>query len=437
MSVEQRIAALFPDGGSKVLQLVGAPNWAALGALVPTDQRRGSTLGIALRIRDALAHRALFVPAAQMSMVLLEHVEAKRGADHVATLSELGVLGTLLWRSGAKEQGVRRMEEAYRRLLVAEGRRSLAAARVASDLAMHWVEENDLGRASELLTLAYRARKHHAPTSLGLVAAQLAEVCLRRGEYEQAETPAKEAWELHLAQLGLNNPRTRVRGRVYADLLLHLDNKDEACPIYRKLLSSIPDKQGAEYADLSFELGMALESLGEREEAYRLIDRAVRLSRQLQRSTGEPRASMARWLDGFAGLLMQRSRSGEAEGLLLEAVECERALHGDVSVQTGERHLQLARYYFGVGRRAEAVGRLEAGSSVLRAVRGDDDHRVRRIVGEFVDVLQEDIQSATADRDFELARAILRSAMGVCNDVLGESDARSLALGQIAKRLES
>lgn len=437
MSVEQRIAALFPDGGAKVLQLVGAPNWSALGALVPKEHRRGTALSIALRIRDALSHRALFVPAAQMSMVLFEHVEAKRGSEHVATLSELGVLGALLWRSGAKEQGVRRMEEAYRRLLVAEGRRSLAAGRVAADLAMHWVEANDLERAAELLTRAYRARKQHAPDSVGLVAAQLAEVHLRRGRYEEAEVPAREAWEAHLDHLGLRNPRTRVRGRVYADLLMHLDRTSEACPVYRKVLEAIPDRSGAEYADLSFELGMALESIGAREEAYRLVESAVRLSRRIQRGDGTPRASMARWLDSYASLLMQRSRSDEAEGLLLEAVECERSLHGEVSVQTGERHLQLARYYFGVNRRAEAIGRLEVGTSVLRSVRGDDDHRVRLIVGEFVDVLREDIESATKNRDVELARAILRSAMQVSNDVLGESDARSQGLRQLAARLQS
>jgi len=134
--------------------------------------------------------------------------------------------------------------------------------------------------------------------------------------------------------------------------------------------------------------------------------------------------------------LMQRSRSGEAEGLLLEAMESECSLHGEVSLPTGERHLQLARYYFGVDRRAEAVGRLEAGVSVLRSVRGDEDHRVRRIVGEFVDVLQEDIQAAVKSRDFELARAIVRSARRVSNDVLGESDTRSQMLRQMATRLE-
>ena len=101
------------------------------------------------------------------------------------------------------------------------------------------------------------------------------------------------------------------------------------------------------------------------------------------------------------------------------------------------RHLQLARYYFGVNRRAEAIGRLEVGTSVLRSVRGDDDHRVRLIVGEFVDVLREDIESATKNRDVELARAILRSAMQVSNDVLGESDARSQGLRQLAARLQS
>ena len=51
-------------------------------------------------------------------------------------------------------------------------------------------------------------------------------------------------------------------------------------------------------------------------------------------------------------------------------------------------------------------------------------------------MLREDIQAATKSRDFDLARAILRSAMRVSNDVLGESDARSQALRQMAKRLE-
>ena len=72
----------------------------------------------------------------------------------------------------------------------------------------------------------------------------------------------------------------RVRGRVYADLLCTW-TEHPGLPCLPQALEAIPIGQAR--AGICFELGMALESIGAREEAYRLVESAVRLSRRIQR----------------------------------------------------------------------------------------------------------------------------------------------------------
>jgi tetratricopeptide (TPR) repeat protein len=430
-----RLTALFANGGRSVLKEAGAPDWEAFARLIPGEARSLDLPTLILRLRDDLSAKGRYRAAAALTRGILTKLESADKVQGTLVAEVRGRLGSLMWRDGRREEGARLMERALEVLQRSPGASQGAAGSLAGELARHRVHESKWGEAEALLREALASSRKHAPATTGLLAAQLAEVLVQQERWSDASVAAREAWDQHVVQAGEDAPRTISRARIYGKILIRMGRHEEARAPLQQVFLSVDGGTGESAADAAFDLGVTLDEVGQPEAALRLIEQSIRLTRDARQVSGKPPPTMADRLGRYAEVLMRRGRTSEVEGLLLESFEVERELHGDVSGSTGERHLMLAGFYLGQGRRGEAMGRLEAGSSLLRSVHGDQDRRVRIVVGELVDTLLQDIRSARDGRDRELARDLLSGALGPAREVLGEEDERTQSLVELAKKL--
>jgi tetratricopeptide (TPR) repeat protein len=431
--VGARLEGVFARHAPSVLAEAQRDSFDQLVHGAPPGVVRARGRVLASRVRDWLAAQGRTREATAVTRGLLRSYIDESGHEHPDALTELGALGALLWRAGKREEGAKLLQGAYEALRSVAGGRDIRVASVAGNYALALVHEQDWLAAEHVLETALRIRREHAPTTTGMVAAQLGEVRVRQGKLELARAAMREAWEQYSQQHGRAHARTLARARVYGKLLLRLELFDSAVEVLRDVYEGTAPNTAA-WADAAFDLGVVLDTVGQREEGLRQVEEAVRWTRaagddELAHPTLADRSSQ------YARMLMRRGRLGEVEGLLLEALEADRRRLGDASEAVAHRHVTLGNYYANNGRVQEAMGWLEPGTSLLRSTLGDADIHTKRAASQLVTLLLHEAKAAAGRRDPELVRALLQRAWMVAVPILGFGDTRTRQLRELGAKV--
>lgn len=425
------IEALFEDGGRAILAEGGlGGSWSEALAHVPAtvvDPPRAAEPGAdpvglraLVRLREFWSQQHDLQPALASTRALVRWYAEHRGADHPDTVVELSTFGGLAMRAGRVAEGGQIVEKAWNQL---EGRLKeddLRLAVVAANAARQFVETGRLEESARALTLAHRIRTRLAPETTGIVAAQLGEVLGMLGRGDQAHPLLVEAVQRYRAVYGSDHPSTIARIRQLAAAEQARGRFALAIPLWREALAHLVESGDDEgRAAVGFELGIALEQMGQRAEALRMLEESVRLTREIGERTGEMDPELPLRLSAYAQAEIARGAIGEAEGLLREALEAERRLSGDSSPEVAGRYALLGAFVAQAGRIDEAIGWLDTAASLLRASLGDGHPRTRATVETLVSLLMQRAAAAIATRDREYAGVALGRAFELAGPVLG------------------
>jgi len=430
-----QIRALFDDGGEAVLREAGLPGgWEqALSELSRPLPGSADALQMLSGMREQWAATNRLRPAIAATRGLLRLRIASSGHDHPDTYVELGALGALAQRAGRVAEGGDMLVRAWEGIRRTAGGRDMRLAVVSSNVGLHYVRTGNLEEAERALEVSYRIRKDLAPASVGHVAAQLGEVRLARGSTGEAVDLLGEALEVYRVTFGAEHPRTDNRAQALGALLVNLGRYAEAAAVLRSVAARSDQAPADRRAAVDFDYGVAMYHSGGSEEGLRRIEAAVRATRAMSSEDGTPDRALASRVTVYAGLQLERRRAQEAEGLLQEAVEAERRLHGEDSVQIAERYANLGTFLAKCGRIDEALGFLDVSASLMRSLLGDGDRRTRSVVIKQVSLLLARAKQARERSDQALEGMALTRAFQLAEPVLGYTDARTR---EIRARLE-
>ena len=440
--IHEALAGLFEDRGRSVLAEGGlGASWAsALSSVppevldVPVDDDRALHQLVALR--DFWSAQRDLQPAIALTRGLLRIRIERHGSQHPDALVELGALGALAQRSGKLAEGGDLLEKSFNALEQVVGQGDLRLAVVASNLARHWIHAGKLARAESALEIAYRTRKAVAPKTSAMAAAQLGEVKARRNDLDGASPLLKEAWLALRERLGEDHPKTIGRAQAYSLNLIKIERHSEAIVPLRQVYRWARAQKNDDIRALAaFHLGVALDQTGAREEGWRHIEEAIRTTRGLVSADGRPHPKLAERLTTYASMQLRKRRVGEAEGLLLEALESERQVFGDSSMEVASRYATLGTFFARQGRTAEAMGWLDPAASLMRTAAGDDHPKTRRIVDYQAGMLISQVEVAIEKRQRDLARDLVMRAWTLASPVLGFESAKVRRIRELAERL--
>lgn len=422
------LESLWPDGGASVLAQARLPPWPRFLASVPASVLQvppgpmppGETL--LGRLRDLHSRVGNHDLSIHLGRALLERRLATLGPKHPETFVAQGKLGAALMRAGRFDEASDPIHRAFRGLKSTLNRADLKIASAAADLANFLFRIGDLQGAARALTEAYELRKLIAPQTIGLVAAQLGEVQLELGNDEVAVGLLQEAWESLCQQRGEHHRVTLDRARMLATLQLRLDLQVRAVPVLRSLHAWATEHGDEnEVARVEFQLGRALDATGKKEESYRLTERSMRWTRAYKDpETGLPHPDLPHRLGVWSRMAELRGRPHEAEGYLLEAVEVEKLIFGEVSPEVGLRQASIGDLAYRMRRMDDAIGWLESAVALLRSTLDDDHEVVIAVVETLIDLLLE-----KADQCFEELKApdmgwqYIGRGRQLCHQVLG------------------
>jgi tetratricopeptide (TPR) repeat protein len=420
------LSALFEDGGAGFLRDAGLPSWdAALAEAPPPLRATSDGWRLLSGLRDLWNARGNLPAALAASRALHAHRLATLGREHPDTWLELAAVGALLQRRGEVREGASFLDQAWVGLRSVAGGRDPRVAVVAQNVAQVRVRQGLLDEAEHALEVAYRIRKDALPDSVGLVAAQLGEIRVRLGRPKEAVPLLREALELTARLEGPGSPRAQARGHMLGTVLNQLERYKEAVEVLRPVHAAAPVDPEVR-ASVAFELGLALDRTGAKEEGLRRIEESLRLTRAL----GD-HPSLANRVTLMAQLHADRSRLEEAEGLLREATEIDRRRFGDASAEAAIRQAALGQFLARFGRKDEAVGLLDSACSLLRSTAGDADPRTVAVVELATGLVADQVASAAARKDRELASALVRRGLSLAEPVLGPAHARTRRLREL------
>ena len=440
--IHEALASLFEDGGRSVLAEGGlGSDWVTALSSVPPevlDLAVESDLAFhqLVALRNFWSAQRDLQPAIALTRGLLRLRVARSGHRDPDTLMELGALGALAQRAGKFEEGGQLLQKAFKAMQEVADEDDVRVAVVASNLARHWIHLGKLDKAEAALELAYDLRKRSAAGTEAMAAAQLGEVKSRRGDPEGALPLLKSAWMALRTELGDDHGKTMGRAQAYSLTLIKLDRHSEAVMPLRQVYAWAKKRGNGELRALaSFHLGVALDQTGAREEGWRHVEEAIRSTREMGDGEGLPHPNLASRLSTYAGMQLRKGRVGEAEGLLMEALEAERRLFGDSSVDVASRYATLGYFYARQGRTAEAMGWLDPAASLMRSAVGDTHPKTRVVVDYQAGMLIAQVERAAAQRKRDLARELVMRAWTLASPVLGFKSAKVRRIRELAEQL--
>ncbi len=435
------LASLFPDGGRQFLRDadLGA-TWGEALASVPPQLLKVPEPAAGLRqlsrLRDFWAGQDDLQPALAASRALLHIRVQVVGAEHPDAYMEIGALGALVQRAGRVEEGGQLLEKAYAGLRD-HGVSDMRLAIVAGNVGIHRVRMGELTGGAEALRRALELRQRLAPRTVDQVAAQLAEVLLMQDRVEEAVKLLEQAWRVSKSERGADHPRTVARARSYGLALARDQQWERAAtvlgPIHDARSRQPMDDEGAA---LAFALGIALSRSGQLEAGTRAVEACLRWTREQERALGQPHDELPDRLSEWANLQLHRNRSQEAEGLILEAMDVERRLWGDDSIEVARRYLELARFYIKMGRKDEALGWVDPAASLHRSILGDQHKDTKVAVEAQLSLLLEQAKAASDHRDPMLAWQLLDAGLAQAGPVLGYNHATVRRARELHDRLQ-
>ncbi|MBW1877098.1 MAG: tetratricopeptide repeat protein [Deltaproteobacteria bacterium] len=420
----REIAALFGDGGAHLLSEADlGSSWADAFANVPPTvfSLRGQTehpVGERLlaAVRDFWSRAGQLRPAMAATRALLRLRAERLGGQHPDTLLELGALGALAGQAGRSADAGPMLEEAWQGLRSTVGGRNIRVAMVAEQVGLHYLRTGEYQKADMALEQSHRIRSELAPGSQGGVAAQLGELRLGMHQVDEALPLLEEAYQLLREQLGPTDPRTIDRARSLAHAYTRAKDNSAAEPLLRDLHAyALQTGDEEQIAEAAFEVGVVLLRQGYEEEGFRRVEESIRLTRHM----GDPHPALASRLSTWVRLLLPRRHVEEAEGILREAIEAERILHGADSPRTAVRYVELGELLAELGRADEAMGWLDPAVSILRSTVGDEHEHTHRAVENLGYLLLMQARQALSLKDRGTARELKRHAISLV-PILGE-----------------
>jgi tetratricopeptide (TPR) repeat protein len=189
--------------------------------------------------------------------------------------------------------------------------------------------------------------KRHGVESLeeAMVLHNIAGVLHAAGEFGEAESPARRAWDISCARLGGNDPRTLGDAAVYAAVLDGLARHEEAEAIYRECLTGIQRAFGPEHTEVAsvlHNLAAVCEARGKLGEAEQHYRRALAINDRL---LGADTLDAALTRNNLGALLIKSGCPEQAQPLLVHAHEIltARLASDHPHVERVRRNLQAAR----------------------------------------------------------------------------------------------
>jgi tetratricopeptide (TPR) repeat protein len=419
------LSSLWPDGG-KTLLAEGSlsKSWPVVLAKVPPAlikelPQEEPALALLIRLRDHWSKTKNLRAAIATTKALLRlHIE-KKGHDAPDTLVELGTMGVLAQKVGKRKEAEKMLVESWSKLRSVAGGRDLRLANAASNLGVFYTAGGDLEKAEPLFLHSYRIRKVVAPETVGTVAAQLAEVRLRLKKVDEALPLLREAWLSYLDNLGPDHPLTAARAQTLANVLNKLKLYREAAPVLREVLRIARiDGDREKVANAGFDLGVALRHAFKKEEGLRLIEEALRYTRESGNMI-TPHPALPSRATMFANILVEKGRYDQAEGLMNEALEAEKVLFGEHSVEVAGRYAALGFFAHQRGRNEHALGWLDVATALLRSTVGDEDPKTLRVAELQVKLMVRQAKYAREKRDRLLAKELITRAKRLAVPVLG------------------
>jgi len=425
--IAAEIAAQFGDGGATVLAeadlgrswddvVAGLPD--AVFATTPPGPHPRGELWLA-RLRDHWARAGQLRPAVAATRGLVRRRAARLGEDHPDTLLEVGALGALAERAGRGEDAGRLLEQAWRGLRSTAGGRDLRVAVVAEHAGAHYLRAEAFHDAEIAFEQAWRIRKELAPGTQAAVAGHLGDLWVRKGRVADAIPLLQESYELNRDKLGRQHARSLARGQALANALAQVDRDDEAEPVLRDLLAEARGSgDRSRVAVTAFQLGVALYRQRREEEGFRTIQESIQLTRELPAA----HAALPHRLSVWSRLIRARGHVEESVGVLLEAIEAEKELHGDDGPEVAMRYVELSELLVQLGRGDEALGWLDPAVALLRGSVGDQ-HRFTWKAAELLgNLLYAKAEHASRMGDRDTARELKAIGSGLM-PVLGPSHA--------------
>ncbi|MBN2801098.1 MAG: tetratricopeptide repeat protein [Deltaproteobacteria bacterium] len=413
----------FKDRGAATLRVLDlGPTWeVALGALpeaLYTDAppSLSDEEWYLSRIRDYLTAHGEHRRAAAVAEATHTLSVAAHGPQAPPTLLAEATLGMLLDRSGETELALPRLRAAWDGLRFQLDAADLRVGRVCAWYGAALVRGGDLEGAERALAQAHTIHQRSAPDKTEVIAAQLGEVRVRLGQLKEAVPVLREAWRAATERHGATSPQAIRRARPLGLVLHSLGWNAAAIPILREVYQ-VSSTSGAprDWSAAAQILGAAVFEEGSNpEEALRLAETAVRLSRQHQQEQELP----AR-LTLLARILLSRGHVTDAEGLQQEALELERRLYGDASLQVALRFGNLGHHYAGTGDLEQAMGWMEASASLLNSATVADPRMQQEATSLLIDLLLKVAGKSAAKGDRKQAITLLKRGMDMARPALG------------------
>ena len=435
---EQAVAALasmFTDAGNTMLYEAGFDgSWDAALRVAPEallhTAAADPVLGLG-QLRDQWSVRGQLRPAIALTRGLLKRHLTANGETDPAAIMEFSMMGALALRGGKQHEAGQILAKAWAQIRSVVPRSDERVAVVAGHYGKFLVTTKQFAVAEQVIGLAYHARKEAAPEKCGLLAAQLAEIMLVLGKVEESLPLLRDAWHCSLDDYGTDDPRTVARARILANVLRKFKLYREAAPVLREVYNFVRKHgKSEEIAVAGYELGVALHHSYKKEEGYRLVEEAVRWSREAG-TIVDPHDSLPSRLTTLATMLIDRNRVEEAEGLLLEALEAEKNLYGEDSSEVAGRYAMLGYYCERTGRLNEALGWLDVASSLFRSAEGDKSPKTLQVVETQVRLLTLQAKTAHQAKDFALYRELIKRANRLGRPVLGDRHPEMLEVSKL------
>lgn len=209
--------------------------------------------------------------------------EQIQGADGEAVALTAGNLGRLYLQREEPWLAEPLLDRALRIAEQNYGRQSLQAAKYAHLLSSVYSAQGKLDRAEELCERAYAVWQATLPRGhrdLATGAASLANIALRKNDFESAERFSREALEISIAYAGPHNAAASHNLAALISILMYQSRLTEAGALLESYLPRLKSAYGAESEWFAYRLadyGHVCAKLDRRSEAQAAFEEAIRI----------------------------------------------------------------------------------------------------------------------------------------------------------------
>lgn len=297
----------------------------------------------------------LFRGALERRQAVLPAGDPQIATTHLDLADDLRVLGQLDEAMPHYEKALQQRERHF-------GSDSLEVAQVLNNMALGWIHGAESARAASLLTRALEIRRrelgrHYLVTQC---LHNLTLIALRRGDYRQAESRARETLEIKAEVLPPRHPSTGRTMTLLAQALRELGDYAEAERTLTQAIEILREVWGDEHLDVLAAVGdrAELRSLQGDTSAEAEQRRVLALKREY---LGPRHREVAISLVALGAQLRDEGRLVEAEALLREALDIRREVLVEGHPSTARTMLALAETLRLAGRFEESVSLADQG----------------------------------------------------------------------------